>query len=396
MNFKALLFSLSLMGIGWGEEGISDKHIELAQVAPMKGSSAEFLGTQMYVGMNAALANTIIKGQDTKERTILIKAYNDNYEQEQTAKITSDIINKKGTFAFVGVVGTPTGKTLSIHAKMAKIPVVGLFTGAGFFRKNNDHIINLRASYSQEIQKMIDIVKSKNATDTDQVAVLMQEDAFGLAGLNAVQDVLKTDKKSPVAIGTFKRNSTSVDEGLSPICLKKPKVIIVVGPYVSVAAIIQKIRQDEKYKDIKDAIIMTLSFVGSDALLKKLNELKVDGTGVIVTQVVPNPQDTNKSIVQEFQRDVQSFCQNTKNADYCIASNPANWVSMEGYLVGKVIGLLLTKIATQGVFTREQFIKEAKNLDMDLGGFPLKFQNNQLSNLVIPTIIKNGILVPID
>src|SRR5262249_59902615 len=82
----------------------------------------------------------------------------------------------------LGAVGTPTSKAGQPIATAAKVPFIGPFTGAEFLRSPfNRYIVNIRSSYFQETEAWIDhLTKDLGITN---IAILYQDDAFGLAGL---------------------------------------------------------------------------------------------------------------------------------------------------------------------------------------------------------------------
>ena len=86
----------------------------------------------------------------------------------------------------IGAVGTPTSKASQPIATDAKVPFIGPFTGAEFLRNPyNRYVVNVRASYFEETEAWIEhLTKDLGIT---KIAILYQDDAFGLAGLEGVQ-----------------------------------------------------------------------------------------------------------------------------------------------------------------------------------------------------------------
>ena len=71
-----------------------------------------------------------------------------------------------------------------------------------------------------------------------------------------------------------------------------------------------------------DAVFVNISFVGSEPLAE---ELRRDGEGVVITQVVPLPNDVKIPLVARYQRALKSVNPSAK----------PGFVSLEGYLVGR-------------------------------------------------------------
>jgi branched-chain amino acid transport system substrate-binding protein len=66
-----------------------------------------------------------------------------------------------------------------------------------------------------------------------------------------------------------------------------------------------------------DSVFVNISFAGSEALAQELGR---DGAGVVVTQVVPLPDDVNIPLVARYQRALKAVNPNTKPG---FVSNPA-------------------------------------------------------------------------
>src|SRR5205814_10703901 len=136
---------------------------------------------------------------------------------------------------------------------------------------------------------------------------------------------------SLVASGTFRRNTTAVKSALLEIMKANPEAVVTVGPYKPVAEFIKLARQAKM-----DAVFVAISFVGSDALAQELGD---KGAGVIVSQVVPYPWDTSVPVVASYQ------------AALTAANGKAGFVSLEGYLVGRLVVQALKRVS--GEPTRE-------------------------------------------
>ena len=180
----------------------------------------------------------------------------------------------------IGAVGTPTSKASQPIATEAKVPFIGPFTGAEFLRNPyNRYVVNVRASYFEETEAWIEhLTKDLGIT---RIAILYQDDAFGLAGLEGVQRAMAKRNMSLVASGSFKRNTTAVKSALLDIMKGNPQAVVTVGPYKPVAEFIKLAHQVKM-----DPVFVAISFVGSDSLAQELGS---DGAGVIVSQVVPFP-----------------------------------------------------------------------------------------------------------
>jgi ABC-type branched-subunit amino acid transport system substrate-binding protein len=349
------------------QDGVTDKTILFGQVAALQGP-AQDLGQGMRRGLLAAFAAVNRQG-GIAGRTLELKSLDDGYEPEKTVVATKQIIQGDKVFALVGAVGTPTSKAGMPIAAAANVPFIGPFTGAEFLRNPyNRYVVNVRASYFQETEAWIEHLTKD--LGVSRIAILYQDDAFGLAGLEGVQRAMAKRHMSLVASGSFTRNTTAVKSALLDIAAGKPEAVVMVAPYKPVAAFIKLAHRIKL-----NAVFVAISFVGSDSLAKELGK---EGAGVIVSQVVPSPWDISLPVVASYQQAI-------KDND---ADAKPGFVSLEGYLVGRLVADALGRI--DGEPTRENFLDAVMQKPFDLGGVVLRYGpvNNQGSNRVYFTVLQ--------
>ena len=301
-------------------------------------------------------------------RTLDLKLLDDGYEPEKTIEATKWLVDEDKVFALVGVVGTPTSKAGQPIATAAKVPFIGPFTGAEFLRTPyNRYVVNVRSSYFQETEASIDHLVKDLAIS--RIAILYQDDAFGLAGLKGVQRAMAKRNMSLVAEGTFnatpRRKSALLD-----IMKARPEAVVTVAPYKPVAEFIKLAHQVNM-----QAVFVAISFVDPDSLAQELGD---QGTGVIVMQVVPFPWDATLPVVKSYQSALTAVDGNAK----------PGFVSLEGYLAGRLVVEALKRI--KGEPTREALLDAIAAAPFDFGGVTLSYgpTKNQGSDRVFFTILQ--------
>jgi branched-chain amino acid transport system substrate-binding protein len=366
------ILTLALLSIAafpvFAEDGVSKDKILFGQVAALTGP-AQALGQGMREGILAAFDEANRAG-GVNGRTLALKSVDDGYEPEQTIVAIKKLIAEDKVFALLGAVGTPTSKAGQPIATAAKVPFIGPFTGAEFLRDPyNRYVVNIRSSYFQETEAWIEHLTKD--LGIKKIAILHQDDAFGVAGLQGVNKALAKRHMSLVASGSFKRNTTAIKSALLDIIKGDPQAVVTVGPYKPVAAFIKLARQLKI-----DAAFVAISFVGSDSLAEELGS---QGTGVIVSQVVPFPWDKSLPVVASYTTALATVNPNAK----------PSFVSLEGYLVGRVVVEALKRIV--GEPTREALLDAMAKAPFDLGGVTLHFgpSNNQGSDRVYFTILRS-------
>ncbi|MDO3377238.1 ABC transporter substrate-binding protein [Geoalkalibacter halelectricus] len=374
------LFILLLPSGGWCAE-----KIRLGMSTALSGPTGE-LGTAMRDGVLLGLERINREG-GVNGRTLDLVVLDDGYEPARTAPNMRRLIEEEQVLAVIGNVGTPTA--------IASLPLVrehGLlffapFTGAGVLRQTppERYVINLRASYAQEIGAMVDALVDHGGLAAEEIAFFTQRDGYGdsgyVAGYGALRRHGLKDERQVLHV-RYPRNTLAVENALADVLLAEPtpRAVIMVGAYDPCAKFVRLARAAGL-----ESLFLSVSFVGGDFLARALGP---DIDGVIVTQVVPHPQERRLPIVAEYLGDLERL-------------DPAaapNFVSLEGYVAARLLGLGLGRI--QGAPTRESLVAAMESLgSIDLGlGTPLYLgpQRHQASDQVWPTLLRQGRLISFD
>ena len=332
----------------------SKNTILLGQSLPLSGPSAQ-IGKKYQAGAQAWFNEVNRKGGINGKKIRLI-SLDDQYEPELTIINTKRLLEKPNLLALFGYVGTPTTKEILPFIEERKIPLIAPLTGASILRdKDLKMVVNLRASYQMEIDK---IVESLVRNARQKIAIIYQDDAFGKDGLKSAESALKKHGLKPIAIATVQRNSAQIQSALQVLTSSQPNAIIIISTYVSSAALSRELLQ----RDVK-AQIMNVSFVGTRALEQSLPVGLANGIGV--SQVVPFPWDRWIPVVADYQRLMRV---NNSSARF-------GFTSLEGFMAAKLITEGIKRV--QGPLTKESLITSLKSIKkVDLGGFQLDLSSN--------------------
>jgi branched-chain amino acid transport system substrate-binding protein len=354
------------------EDGVTADSILFGQAAVLEGP-ASALGQGMRAGIQAAFDEANARG-GVHGRTLKLTSRDDGYEPDRAIAQTRKLIEEDKVFALIGPVGTPTSAAAQPIATAAKVPFIGAFTGAGFLRNPKlDNVINLRASYGAETEAWI-----KHLTEDlkiKKIAIFYQDDAFGRAGLDGVMAAMKKRGLELATEATYERNTVAVKTALLTLKRAEPEAVVMVGAYKPCAALIKLARKLEF-----NPVFVNISFVGASALAR---ELGPDGNGVVVSQVVPFPWDASLKVVADYQAAIKAA---------------PDFVSLEGYLVGRLVIAALDKAGPQP--TREGLIKTIKDAGkLDIGGLTMTFgpsKNEGLDEVFLTVIQPDGSFKPVE
>ena len=359
---------LIAMAPAWAADaGISDDRILFGQSAALTGPAAD-LGTGVRLGIQAAFREANARG-GVHGRRLELRTLDDAYEPEKAIVNTRALIdgNDDPVFALIGAVGTPTSRSAAPIAVAAAVPYLAPYTGASFLRELRN-VVNLRASYNQETEEIVDYLR--NALGLSRIAVLHQDDSYGRAGLQGVLEALRKRGMEPAGVASYVRNTTAVKTPVLDLRASNPEAVVLVGAYKPVAAAIAWARHIGFHP-----VFFTISFSGGNALAR---ELGASGGGVFVSQVVPFPTSSNPAAVA-YRRAL---------AAYSPKSVPG-FVSFEGYLAGRLAIVGLERTGPD--LTRKRFLDSllvAESFSLD--GLVLVYgeNDNQGSDAVFLTVIR--------
>ena len=350
-----------------GTPGVSADQILFGQSAAFDGPAAQ-LGQNMRLGILAAFQEANDAGGVNGRRLELV-SLDDAYEPEAAIANTRHLIEEDQVFALIGAVGTPTSRSATPIAAEAGVPYIAPFTGAAFLRDPGwDNIVNLRASYNQETEEMVQrLIQDLGMT---RVGIMYQDDSYGRAGYGGVVQALDRRGMEPVAIGIYPRNTTAVKTALLDLREGEPEAVIQIGAYAPVAELIMWARRTGW-----EPVFLNVSFVGSNALSRALG---YRGVGVFVTQVVPFPWDDSQPLVAAYQRALKAHDPEAE----------PGFVSLEGYLAGRLAIIGLEWCGSE--VDRSCFLATFRSDEpLEIDGFPLQFgaDDNQGSDAVFLTVI---------
>lgn len=331
--------------------GFTDTEVLLGSSLALKGH-ASFLGTQTLRGAMCYIKYVNEQG-GVHGRRINIIAYDDSYDPPQCVANTQRLIIEDRVFALFSYVGTPTTIKILPMVDGAKIPILGMFTGANALREPfNRYIVNVRASYYQEtgaaVKHLVEDLGIK------KIAVLYQYDAYGFDGLTGTELALKEYGLAPVASGSYIRGTFQVGEALNKIVASEAEAVVMIGTAKPCAEFITgSIRKGVH------PVFYTPSFAGSKDLAQQLGP-DMDAI-VIMSQVVPPPEGIDSQILPGKSMEYASLLKR-----YYPKDEP-NFVGFEGYINAKVLVEGLKRAGRK--LTRERFIDAIESIN----GYPIGY-----------------------
>ncbi len=266
--------------------------IKLGMSNALTGPTAQ-LGLQIKKGAEVYF-NQLNKQGGISGRKVEIISLDDGYEPVNTVSNTRKLIDEDKVFALFGYVGTPTSHAILPLIQQKNIPYLMPFTGADFLRQPIvKNIINLRASYNQEVEAQINfLVQYKNFKN---IGLLIQADEFGLSVERAYNKALKNHGLTPVLTARYKRNSENIGAALRKLKHTPMQALVFAGTYSPMSRLINK-GVEQNFTPF----FSTISFVSSKELFKRLKY----PSKVLVTEVMPEPSQCSLTICKNFIKDM--------------------------------------------------------------------------------------------
>jgi ABC-type branched-subunit amino acid transport system substrate-binding protein len=346
--------------------GVSASTVRIGQSTPLTGSNAE-LGNDIRNGALAYFRKVNDAG-GVHGRRIELVTLDDGNQVPRAEANTKKLVEDEPVFALFGYPSATLSRPALPFVEKHRVPFIGAFTGADPMRVFNKHVYNIRASYADELEKIVDHFQSLGVK---RFAIVYYDDVVGRENLTAVERALKKRNLDPVSKAAFKdRAKPDIEAGVKEVAKGSPDVVILTTLFKATADFIRLAQ-----KSGVGAQMASNSFPGASPLAKELGK---EGAGTIVATVVPPPTKRSLPIVQEYQVAIEKL----------LGKKEYSFTSFEAYIGAKVMVEAMKKSGPK--LTREAFMRELDAMkDYDVGGYTIAFSptNHNGSSFVELTVI---------
>ena len=343
-------FACSLMLVS----AFAQADLSVVQIAPLTGVLAD-TGKLMQQGATLAINDSNEKG-GVHGQKIKLETLDDAYKVEETIRLVRAAANaSQKPVAFLGLVGTGNVAALVKQGVIdeAGIPVIGVRSGAGSLRQPGHPLIyHLRASYANEIEKLIEVISS---IGHKRFGVLYQDDPFGLDGLEAVKRATTKRQLEIVASAPYEKNTTKIEAAVDALLKHKDlPAIVLVSNTQATAAFINTYRSRGG-----NAQMYAVSVNNDREIVTQIGAQKARGLGI--AQVVPFPTSGVLPLAREYQKLLRKYYPDSQ----------PSVSSMEGYIYGKVLIDALRRAGPKP--NRDSLTKALEGAPFELGGYVIDF-----------------------
>ena len=373
MRFRMLqvaaLATLLAAAPALAQNGVTATTVVIGQSAPLSGANAE-LGNDIRNGALAYFSKVNAAG-GVHGRKLELTTLDDANQVPRAEANTKKLVEETGVFALFGYASATLSRPALPTVEKHGVPFLGPFTGADPMRVFNKNVYNMRGSYAEELEKIVDHFFPLGIK---RFAIVYYDDVVGKENYAAVDRALKKRNLEVVSTAAFKdRAKPDIEWGVKEIAKGRPDVVILTTLYKATADFVRLARSSGLA-----AQVASNSFPGASPLAKELGK---DGTGVIVATVVPPPGKRSLAIVQEYQAAIEKQ----------LGKKEYSFTSLESYIGAKVLVEALRRAGPKP--TREGFMHALDGLKgYDAGGYVLSFSptNHNGSSFVELTIIGQG------
>ncbi|HLB14499.1 MAG TPA: ABC transporter substrate-binding protein [Burkholderiales bacterium] len=361
---RSLIVALCMAGVAVPVAALAQNAIVIGQSTPLTGSNKE-LGTDIRQGALAYFKKVNDAG-GINGRKIELVTLDDANDTKRAEANTRQLLEQNNPIALFGYASATLSRPALPHVEAAKITFFAPFTGADPMRKFNRYVYNHRASYADELEK---IVEHYTTFGIKKFAVLHYDDVIGNENFNAVDRALKSRNLSPVAVAKVTRKQTDFAKEVAAVAKAGPDVVILTTLYKTSADFIKLMK-----KHGVGAQFVSTSFAGSTALA---NSLGGDGLGVAMSQVTPSYLRRAVPVVREYQAAMEA----------AFGKKEFSYSSLESYIAAKVLVDGLRRAGPQP--TREGLLRALDGVNVDVGGYIVAFSptNHNGSSFVSLSIL---------
>ena len=338
--------AVGLPGLGWsGAARAQEGAIKIAQSTALTGPLGD-LGSAMHQGAKAAFAGINARG-GVLGKTIELVTADDAYEVPKALANVEQFMADPATFALFNCMGTPMIEAMLPKVIDSGIPFFAPFTGAQLSRTKARSVFNIRASYADEAEKL---VQHLSTIGIQRIGIVYQNNSFGKEVYTAARQSMDRLKLPEAVTVTVENNASDAGSAAAKLAGGNLEAIVIGLAGKPTMEFVKAFRALKR-----GVTLYALSVMGTPATVKALG---ADATGMAISQVVPLPSNAVMPVVREFQTAWKASG----------ATAEPSHLALEGYINARVFCEALQRAGKNP--TRASFIDATWSLrKIDLGGF---------------------------
>ncbi len=332
--------------------GVYAKKIVLGQSIYLTGSLGA-LGRDFNMGANLYFEKINAAG-GVHGRSVQVETLDDAYQPEAALKNAQTLVDEKNVFALFQFAGTGSVAKVAPFVQQRQVPLcAAVATGPELRSKNYSHIFYVRAGNQEEIEAIYKQLTT--ISRHKRIGVLFWDVPFGKEALAALQKIASNGKDTRITAAPVPANldaTQALSQSVQTVMQSQPQAIVLFTAGNASVATVKAVSAH----GIQPGTVYGLaaSFTASE-----IGALGALAQGIVVSQIVPNPQRTQTPLTAEFVRAAK------------LRNVVPSFAALEGWLNAKVCSMALENAGPSP--TRAGFIRALERIDLDTGGVRVRF-----------------------
>ena len=281
------------------DAGISSKSLTIGCSASLTGPLAGF-GRDIKQGAEAALAQINARG-GIHGRMVQLQILDDGYVPQRTTENVQQMISQGSAFALLSCVGTPNNAGILPMIEDAGIPYVAPFTGASSLRKGARNVFHVRASYTDEVRRLVQRLAGMGLKD---IGIVYLDNAYGREMLEDSTRFLAEQGLKPLVQTALATDGKNLSDVLAKVGQARPAAVLLATAGAVSVELVRGLKTNNP-----GVLMAGLSVTLTSEGLKQLGEA---GSGLALTMVMPDPTRAKTALVRDYQaamraRGIQEF-----------------------------------------------------------------------------------------
>lgn len=364
----AVLAAPVFMRNAWAQEGgITGKTLTIGCSAALSGPLAGF-GQDIKQGAEAALAHINGRG-GVHGRTLQFNMVDDGYMPQRTTDNVKQMIGQGSAFALLSCVGTPNNTAILPLIEEAGIPYVAPLTGASSLRKGGRNVFHVRASYTDEVRRLVQRLAGMGLKG---IGVVYLDNGYGREMLGDATRSLAEQNIKPIVQAALATDGKNLADVLAKVAEARPAAVLLATAGAASVELVRGVK-----KTVPGVLMAGVSVTLTSDGLKQLGDA---GSGIAVTMVMPDPNRAKTQLVRDYQAAMRAKGQQ----DFTLGS-------LEAYVNMRVLAEGLERAGSDPSRTKlRNALAGIRNWDM--GGFVVDYsgQSPYVGSRFIDLGVLNG------
>jgi branched-chain amino acid transport system substrate-binding protein len=333
----------------FAQEGFNARTITIGCSGALTGPLAGF-GQELKIGVDAAMAQINAKG-GIHGRTLQLQMADDGYVPARSVDNVKKMIGESSIFALMSCIGTPNNAAILPLIEENNLPYIAPLTGASSLRKASKNVFHVRASYSDETQRLVAKLVNMGIKD---LAIVYLDNGFGKEVLADAQKALAASGIKAVAEVALATDGKNLQTVVEQTLAARPAAVFLATAGAASTGLVMGLKKVSPMLPIAG-----LSVALTNDGLKQLGNA---ASGLAITMVFPDPSRAKIQIVRDYQAAMKAM-------------------GKEEFSLGSFESYINTRVLAEGLERAGRDVSRAKLQtalasvrNLDLGGFIVNYQ----------------------